>query len=343
MITSTKNDQVKAVIELKKKARARNEQGLFVVEGVRMAAELPKDQVKSIYVSETFAKNPENAAILAEYPGYELVSDSVFAVMSDTQTPQGVLALVRQFSYGMDELLKSDRPAHLMVLENLQDPGNLGTILRAGEGAGITGLIMSRDTVDIYNPKVIRSTMGSVFRVPFFYTDDLEQTVLDLKAGFDKKRLFYTQGDYGLLQCPTPCCNETFDNEDRIKQMYKSQSNMKIPTELIPLCPHCKKPLTTNLRCDNSFVQDEGWHNAAERYDNFLRTRKGQNIVFLELGVGYNTPAIIKYPFWRMVSGNKNSIYVCINKGESVCPEEIEKQSICLDEDIYKVIKDVRK
>ena len=113
MITSTKNDQVKAVIELKKKARARNEQGLFVVEGVRMAAELPKDQVKSIYVSETFAKNPENAAILAEYPGYELVSDSVFAVMSDTQTPQGVLALVRQFSYGMDELLKSDRPAHL--------------------------------------------------------------------------------------------------------------------------------------------------------------------------------------------------------------------------------------
>ena len=182
MITSTKNDQVKAVIELRKKARARNEQGLFAVEGVRMAAELPKDQVKSIYVSETFAKNPENAAILAEYPGYELVSDSVFAVMSDTQTPQGVLALVRQFSYGMDELLKSDRPAHLMVLENLQDPGNLGTILRAGEGAGITGLIMSRDTVDIYNPKVIRSTMGTVFRVPFFYTDDLEQTVLDLKA-----------------------------------------------------------------------------------------------------------------------------------------------------------------
>ena len=127
-------------------------------------------------------KSPENAAILAEYPGYELVSDSVFAVMSDTQTPQGVLALVRQFSYGMEDLLKNDRPAHLMVLDNLQDPGNLGTILRAGEGAGITGLIMSRDTVDLYNPKVIRSTMGSVFRVPFYYTDDLEQTVLDLKA-----------------------------------------------------------------------------------------------------------------------------------------------------------------
>ena len=182
MITSTKNDQVKAVIELKKKARARNEQGLFVVEGVRMAAELPKDQVKSIYVSETFAKNPENAAILAEYPGYELVSDSVFAVMSDTQTPQGVLALVRQFSYGMDELLKSDRPAHLMVLENLQDPGNLGTILRAGEGAGITGLIMSRDTVDIYNPKVIRSTMGSIFRMPIAVAEDLAATIDRVKT-----------------------------------------------------------------------------------------------------------------------------------------------------------------
>ena len=188
MITSTKNDQVKAVIELKKKARARNEQGLFVVEGVRMAAELPKDQVKSIYVSETFAKNPENAAILAEYPGYELVSDSVFAVMSDTQTPQGVLALVRQFSYGMDELLKSDRPAHLMVLENLQDPGNLGTILRAGEGAGVTGVVMDANTADIYNPKVIRSTMGSVLRMPFVYAEDLHETLETLKQ--KKVRLF---------------------------------------------------------------------------------------------------------------------------------------------------------
>ena len=181
MITSTKNDQVKAVIELKKKARARNDQGLFVVEGVRMAAELPKDQVKQVYVSENFAKNQEHAAFLSLYPDHEIVSDQVFAAMSDTQTPQGVLALVRQFSYGMEDLLKSSTPAHLMVLENLQDPGNLGTILRAGEGAGITGLIMSRDTVDIYNPKVIRSTMGSVFRVPFFYTDDIEAAVLDLK------------------------------------------------------------------------------------------------------------------------------------------------------------------
>ena len=203
MITSTKNDQVKAVIELKKKARARNEQGLFVVEGVRMAAELPKDQVKSIYVSETFAENPENAAILAEYPGYELVSDSVFAVMSDTQTPQGVLALVRQFSYGMDEILKSDRPAHLMVLENLQDPGNLGTMVRTGEGAGITGVIMNQTTVDLFNPKTIRSTMGSIYRVPFFITKDLAGTISSLKeqqvnvyAAHLKGTLSYDEPDY---------------------------------------------------------------------------------------------------------------------------------------------------
>lgn len=162
------------------------------------------------------------------------------------------------------------------------------------------------------------------------------------KAGFDKKRLFYTQGDYGLLQCPTPCCNETFDNEVIIKQMYKNQSNMKIPTDLIPVCPHCGRPLTTNLRCDDSFVQDDGWYQAAERYDNFLRTRDGQNTVFLELGVGYNTPAIIKYPFWKMVSKNKNSTYISINKNEAVCPKEIEKQSICIDEDIYKVISDIK-
>ena len=191
MITSTKNDQVKAVIELKKKARARNEQGLFVVEGVRMAAELPKDQVKSIYVSETFAKNPENAAILAEYPGYELVSDQVFAAMSDTQTPQGVLAVARQKKYTLEELLKpasSGTPLLLMLLENIQDPGNLGTILRAGEGAGVTGVIMSRDTVDIYSPKVIRSTMGSVLRMPFLYTEDF--TAVCKRLGREGVRLF---------------------------------------------------------------------------------------------------------------------------------------------------------
>ena len=182
MISSTKNEQVKTVIELKKKAKARNEAKLFVVEGVRMVSELPKERTEKLYVSESFYKNPENEKFLKDYPQYEIVTDSVFAAMSDTQTPQGVMALIRQYEYGIDDVLKADGKAHLMILENLQDPGNLGTILRAGEGAGITGLIMSRDTVDIYNPKVIRSTMGSVFRVPFFYTDDIFKTVKELQA-----------------------------------------------------------------------------------------------------------------------------------------------------------------
>ena len=110
------------------------------------------------------------------------------------------------------------------------------------------------------------------------------------KAGFDKKRLFYTQGDYGLFQCREPCCQETFDNEAVIREMVKRQEDMKVPTELLPICPHCGKPLTMNLRSDDTFVEDEGWHRAAERYENFLRTREGQKILFLELGVGYNTP-----------------------------------------------------
>lgn len=184
MITSTKNEQVKHIIELQKKAKARNQEGVFIAEGVRIAAELPKERIAKLYVSESFLKGnnrsfPENADSV---PPFEVVSDSVFSAMSDTKTPQGVLALVRQYEYTIDDLLnRSKGPVHFMILENLQDPGNLGTILRAGEGAGITGLIMSRDTVDIYNPKVIRSTMGSVFRVPFLYTDDLKNAARELK------------------------------------------------------------------------------------------------------------------------------------------------------------------
>ena len=159
------------------------------------------------------------------------------------------------------------------------------------------------------------------------------------KAGFDKKRLFYTQGDYGLFQCSEPCCQETFDNEAVICEMVKRQENMKIPTELLPTCPHCGKPLTMNLRCDDTFVEDEGWHRAAERYENFLRTRAGQKILFLELGVGYNTPVIIKYPFWQMTAKNPNAIYACINQGQAVCPQEIEQRSICMDADIGQVLQ----
>ena len=158
------------------------------------------------------------------------------------------------------------------------------------------------------------------------------------KAGFDKKRLFYTQGDYGLFQCSEPCCQETFDNESIIFEMLKQQKDMKIPTELLPVCPHCGKPLTMNLRSDDKFVEDKGWHHAAERYENFLRTRAGGKILFLELGVGYNTPVIIKYPFWQMTAKNPNATYACINKGQAICPQEIERQSICVNAGIGEVL-----
>ena len=159
------------------------------------------------------------------------------------------------------------------------------------------------------------------------------------KIGFDKKRLFYTQGDYGLFQCSEPCCQETFDNEIVIREMVKRQENMKIPTELLPVCPHCGKPLTMNLRSDDKFVEDGGWHRAAERYENFLRTRQGQKILFLELGVGFNTPVIIKYPFWQMTAKNPNATYACINQGQAMCPREIQRQAICINADIGSILQ----
>ena len=159
------------------------------------------------------------------------------------------------------------------------------------------------------------------------------------KAGFDKKRLFYTQGDYGLFQCSGPCCQETFDNEPVIRKMFEQQRDMKVPAELLPYCPHCGKPMTMNLRSDDKFAEDKGWHMAAERYENFLRTREGQKILFLELGVGYNTPVIIKYPFWQMTARNPNAVYACINQGQAVCPRETERRSICLDADIGSVLQ----
>lgn len=161
------------------------------------------------------------------------------------------------------------------------------------------------------------------------------------KAGFDKKRLFYTQGDYGLFQCSEPCCTETFENESMIRNMMEQQKDMHIPTELLPVCPHCGKPLTMNLRADSRFVEDEGWHKAAERYELFLRRHQYMRVLFLELGVGYNTPGIIKYPFWRMTMQNPRATYACVNFGEAICPKEIEQQSICLDGDIGEVLREL--
>lgn len=157
-------------------------------------------------------------------------------------------------------------------------------------------------------------------------------------AGFDKKRLFYTQGDYGLWQCSKACHDKTYDNEDTVRRMVAAQKDMKIPSELIPKCPVCGAPMTMNLRCDNSFVQDEGWYAAASRYEDFIRRHKNLHILFLELGVGANTPAIIKYPFWQMTSQNRHATYACINYGEAMVPREIEKQSICINEKIEAVL-----
>ena len=175
------------------------------------------------------------------------------------------------------------------------------------------------------------------------------------KAGFDKNRLFYTQGDYGLFQCSEPCHNNTYENEELIRRMVLAQGwiieadnsltlpehvalKMEVPTALLPVCPVCGKPLSMNLRSDDTFVEDEGWHHAAERYETFLRTRNGK-VLFLELGVGYNTPVIIKYPFWRMTAQNPDATYACINYREAVCPEEIIEQSICIDGDIGEVLQ----
>ena len=162
------------------------------------------------------------------------------------------------------------------------------------------------------------------------------------KAGFDKKRLFYTQGDYGLLQCSEPCCQETWDNEEIIRQMVKEQKDMRIPAELVPHCPRCGKPLTTNLRADDTFVQDEGWYRASERYSRFLETHQGEKVLFLELGVGFNTPGIIKYPFWQMTYQNPKATYACINYGDAAAPKEIAERSICIDGDIGEVLKELK-
>lgn len=212
MITSTGNSRIKAVSNLVKKSKARKEQGLFIVEGAKMFSELPRERLEAAYMSESFLKqlrqqgrDPEE---FLRGSACETVTDEVMKYMSDTQTPQGILAVARQFSYTLGDVLapgtaapgmpepgtvssgasdgigdsgSRNSPPHLVVLETIQDPGNLGTILRAGEGAGITGVVMNEGTADIYNPKVIRSTMGSIYRVPFVYVEDLPSAIGTVK------------------------------------------------------------------------------------------------------------------------------------------------------------------
>lgn len=160
-------------------------------------------------------------------------------------------------------------------------------------------------------------------------------------AGFDKTRLFYTQGDYGLWQCSEACHDKTYDNKEMVYRMTSEQRDMKIPAELVPKCPVCGRPMTMNLRCDDTFVQDEGWYAAAARYDDFIRRCEERHVLFMELGVGGNTPGIIKYPFWKMTAKNPQAVFACVNYGEAVCPKEIACRSVCINGDIGKVIDDL--
>lgn len=183
MITSTSNARVKRLVNLRKKRKARDEEGVFLVEGIRMFREVPVDKLREVYVSESFYKKEKETIekVLAEGDvRAELVSDTVFSHISDTKTPQGILCVVKQMDHMLEQMLQGEQ-RHLLVLDNLQDPGNLGTIVRTAEGAGVNGIIMSADCVDIYNPKTIRSTMGSVYRMPFCYAEELPKAIEKIK------------------------------------------------------------------------------------------------------------------------------------------------------------------
>lgn len=175
------------------------------------------------------------------------------------------------------------------------------------------------------------------------------------EAGFDKHRLFYTQGDYGLWQCSQPCCKLTYDNEAQVRKMVEAQGfvvdgngdlslpegirpAMSIPAELIPYCPKCGNPLTMNLRADETFVEDTGWHIASERYAEFLRRHQNLRVLFWELGTGYNTPAIIKYGFWQMAYRWPKAVYACVNLGEAYAPAELGAKAICVNGDVGEVL-----
>ena len=201
MITSSGNKKIKDLAALIKKSNARKKHNAYIIEGIRMFKELKKDEILDVFASESF--EAENGKILSEiYPEYETVSDRIFESVSDTKTPQGVMAVVKRKEYTLEKILKKrDTPHSLLILDSLQDPGNLGTLVRAGEGAGITGIIMNETTVDIYNPKVIRSTMGSIFRVPFIYVKDLKEVIQKL---YSKNINIYASSLEGAIEYDAP-------------------------------------------------------------------------------------------------------------------------------------------
>lgn len=240
MITSTSNQQMKNLAALLKKPKERRQQNLFVVEGPKMCFEAPQEWVKAIYVSESFLDDARAKEQLFEYCNtngsltYEVVSDSVFRAISDTQTPQGIMNVVQMPHYELSDLLQGSNTM-LLVLESIQDPGNLGTMLRTGEGAGITGVIMNRTTVDLFNPKTIRSTMGSLYRMPFVVSEDLNATIQELKknkirlyAAHLKGQISYDEPDY------TDACGFLIGNEgnglsDEVANM--ADDYIRIPME----------------------------------------------------------------------------------------------------------------
>ncbi len=211
------------------------------------------------------------------------------------------------------------------------------------------------------------NTSNRTYQILFELVKDKDYFVLTTnvdhqfqKVGFDKNRLFYTQGDYGLFQCSRPCHAMTYDNKEIVYKMIQSQGyvfteegmlympeniklKMEIQTKLIPHCPVCGRPMSMNLRADDTFVEDHGWKRAAERYSNFIQKHQNMKVLFLELGVGMNTPGIIKYPFWQMTVKNRNTVYGCVNYGEAKCPAEIKEQAICIEEDIHRILEHLYK
>ena len=242
MITSANNQQLKSVSALLKKSKERREKKSFVVEGPRMVVEAPAESLKAVYIAESYENNPENQTVLTELRNkcesvgavFETVADSVFKSVSDTQTPQGIMAVVGMPEYTLDQLLDGEK-THLLILESIQDPGNLGTMVRTGEGAGITGVIMNKTTVDLFNPKTIRSTMGSIYRVPFYVTEDLSETMQLLKkkgvslyAAHLKGEHYYTDEDY-TKSCGFLIGNEGNGLSDEIAN--QADTYIKIPME----------------------------------------------------------------------------------------------------------------